>query len=44
MFIIGIILSQVPYAGEIGDLLKKWAALLGVLAGIATFFTGNRAV
>lgn len=44
VFIIGIILVQVPQAVEIGNLLKKWAPLLGLLAGIATFFSGNRAV
>lgn len=41
VFIIGLALIQVPQAAQIGEFLKSWAALLGVLAGIAAFF-GHR--
>lgn len=39
VFIIGIILVQVSQAVEIGELLKRFAPLLGLLAGIVTFFS-----
>lgn len=38
VYIIGLILIQVPGAVAIGDFLKHWAPLLGLLAGIAAFF------
>lgn len=44
VYIVGIVLTQVPQAVEVGNFLKAWAAILGLLAGIASFFTGNRAV
>jgi hypothetical protein len=42
LYIVGIVLTQVPQAVEVGNFLKSWAALLGILAGIASFFTGGR--
>lgn len=39
VYIIGILLTNVGQAAEIGDLLKKYAALLGLLAGLVVFFT-----
>jgi hypothetical protein len=43
VFIIGIVLVQVPQAVEIGNLLKRFAPLLGLLAALVTFFNGSRA-
>ncbi len=39
VYIIGILLSNVAQAVEVGELLKKYAALLGLLVGLVTFFT-----
>lgn len=44
ILIIGTILVQVPYLAGVGDILKKFAVLIGVLAGVVTFFTGGRPV
>lgn len=42
VFIIGILLTNVAQASEIGALLKRFAPLLGLLAGLVVFFTGGR--
>jgi hypothetical protein len=44
VFIIGIILVQFSQTVEIGDLLKKWSPILGLLAGAVVFFNGSRPV
>lgn len=40
VFIIGIIIAT--FSSEAGDLLKRYAALIGLLAGLVTFLTGSR--
>jgi uncharacterized membrane protein YhaH (DUF805 family) len=44
IYIIGIVLTQVTQGAQVGEFLKSWAALLGFLAGLATFFTNSRPV
>jgi hypothetical protein len=39
MFIIGVIAAK--YDAEIGNVLKSFSALIGLLAGLFTFFTGR---
>ncbi len=41
VYIIGILLGNVAQAVEIGELLKKYAALLGLLVGIVVFLSGR---
>lgn len=42
VYIIGILLGNVSQAAEVGALLKTYAPLLGLLAGLVSFFAGNR--
>lgn len=41
VLIIGILLSGLGGQAEIGDVLKRFAPLLGILVGIAVFFGGR---
>jgi hypothetical protein len=40
-FVIGILLTNFGGLSEIGDLLKRFAPILGLLAGLASFFGGG---
>lgn len=42
VLIIGIIFQQLTPVAEIGTVLKKFAPLLGLLAGLVAFFTGAK--
>jgi len=44
LLIIAAILKQVPQAVGVADIITKFAAVLALLAGLASFFTGNRQV
>lgn len=44
VFIVGIILTKFTQTTDIGEFLKSWAPLLGLLAGIVAFLTGSKPV
>jgi hypothetical protein len=42
ILIVGIIFSSIPSVVEVGTVLKRYAAILGLLTGIVVFFTRPR--